>query len=129
MALEMPDSMDECLYFTRRTLDNNGKIVAWVKRKLCSKCGKARMGKPVDKGKVKIRAKEYICPGCGHTEDKKEHEESCEMEIVYTCPFCGNQGEATTNYKLRSFEGAKAYVFECGKCAKKIGITKKMKGL
>ena len=27
------------------------------------------MGKPVVKGKVKIRALEYVCPECGYTED------------------------------------------------------------
>jgi len=127
MAFELPNSMDECLYFTRRTLDNDGKIIAWVEKKECSECGKAKMGKPVgDNGKVKIRAKEYVCPGCGFKQDKKEHEESCEVKIIYTCPHCGNQGEITAPYVRKSFEGVKAVVFECQKCNKKIGITKKM---
>ena len=43
------------------------------------------------------------------------------------CPHCKKEGEATTLYKLKSFEGVKAYVFECGSCGKKLGITKKMK--
>lgn len=127
MGFKMPNSMDECLYFSRRTLDPDGKAVAWVEKKDCPKCGKAKMGKPVEKGSVKIRAKEYVCPECGFTEEKKEHEESCEVKIIYTCPYCKHEGETTTPYKRKKFEGADAFVFECQKCKKKIGITKKMK--
>jgi len=120
--------MEECVYFTRRTLDNDGKIVAWVEKKKCPECGKANMGKPVDEktGKPKIRSKEYICPECKYTEEKKEHEESCEVKIIYTCPHCKHEGETVTPYKRKSFEGVKAIVFECQDCGKKIGITKKM---
>jgi predicted RNA-binding Zn-ribbon protein involved in translation (DUF1610 family) len=85
------------------------------------------MGKPVEGGKVKIRAKEYKCPECGFTEEKTAHEESCTLEVMYTCPYCKHEGEAATEYKKKLFEGMKAYVFSCGKCGKKIGITKKMK--
>jgi len=123
----MPESMDECLYFSRRSLGETGQAVAWVKKIDCPECGKAKMGKPVEKGKVKIRAKEYVCPECGHTEEKKEYEEKCEMEIIYTCPHCGHEGEATTQYKKKAFEGVPSYVFECSGCGKKLGITKKMK--
>jgi len=49
------------------------------------------------------------------------------MNIKYKCPYCGNEGEATTNYKLKTFKGVKAYVFSCSKCKEQIGITKKMK--
>ena len=125
--MEMPESMDECFYFTRRTLENDGKAVAWVLKPDCPECGKAKMGKPVDKGKVKIRAKEYVCPSCGYTVSKEEFEPTLTMNIQYKCPHCGNSGEATTNYKLKSFLGTKAYVFTCEKCGEKIGITKKMK--
>jgi predicted RNA-binding Zn-ribbon protein involved in translation (DUF1610 family) len=126
--LKMPNSMDECLYFTNRTL-GDGWIKAWVYKKECPKCGKEVMGKPVDEktGKVKIRAKEYVCPECGHTETKKDHEEALDLEIMYKCPFCGHEGEATTKYKRRTYKGVKAFVFKCGKCNEKIGITKKMK--
>lgn len=127
MPLKQPESMDESIYFTRRTLENNGKIMAWARKMDCPKCKKAKMGKPVDKGKVKIRAKEYVCPACGYEESKDEHEPKLTVEIIYTCPHCGNSGEATTPYKRKSFEGVPAYIFECGKCKKKIGITKKMK--
>ncbi len=121
-----PESMDDLIYFTNRKKDNL-IIKAWVYKKECPQCHKAKMGKPVEKGKVKIRAPEYICPGCGFKEEKKEHEDTLTVEIIYTCPHCSNQGEATTPYIRKSFEGVKSYVFECGKCGKKIGITKKMK--
>ena len=40
MALKEPSSMDECIYFTNRTLvGGKGKIRAWVYRKFCPKCG------------------------------------------------------------------------------------------
>ena len=123
----MPESMDDCLYFTRRDLDNDGSIIAWVRKKKCPECGKADVGKPVEKGKVKIRAKEYVCPECGYTKEKEEYEESCTVNVIYKCPYCGNEGETTTPYKMKTFEGVKSYVFECQKCGKKIGITKKMK--
>ena len=121
-----PESMEGLVYITNRII-GNGKIKAWVYKKECPKCHKVKMGKPVEKGKVKIRAPEYVCPECGYREDKEEHEDTLTVEIKYTCPYCGNSGEATTEYKRKSFEGVKAYVFECGKCGKKIGITKKMK--
>ena len=70
MALEIPESMDSCLYFTNRSLDPEGQILAWVYKKECPKCKAAKMGKPVVKGKVKIRAKEYVCPKCDYTEEK-----------------------------------------------------------
>lgn len=130
MALKEPSSMGECVYFTRRIIGEGGKgrIMAWVYRMDCPKCGKAKMGKPNDEsGHKKIRAKIYVCPNCAYTESKEEHEPKLTVEVKYTCPFCGNSGEATTPYQRKSFEGVKAYVFECSKCKKKIGITKKMK--
>lgn len=127
MALKIPDSANKCLYFTNRTLDPDGKAIAWVEKELCPKCKKAKMGKPVEKGKVKIRAKEYVCPECGYTEEKKEYEGSCELKIIYTCPFCQHEGDATVPYIRKKFEGVDAFVFECESCQKKIAITKKMK--
>ena len=120
--------MDDLIYFTNRTLEEGkGKIKAWVYKKLCPKCGKAKMGKPVEKGKVKIRAKEYVCPECGFTEEKTEHEESLTLEAKYTCPHCNKEGESTTEYKRKSFMGVKAYVVECSNCGEKLPVTKKMK--
>ena len=118
--------MDDLIYFTRRVI-GNGKARAWVRKKECPKCHKAKMGKPVEKGKVKIRAKEYTCPECGFTEEKVEHEESLTLEAKYTCPHCGKEGEGTTLYKKKTFEGVPSYVVECEHCKGKIGISKKMK--
>lgn len=126
MALEIPESMDELIYFTNRTVET-GKIKAWVYKADCPECGKAKMGKPVEKGKVKVRAKEYVCPDCGFTEEKKEHEEKLTVEVLYTCPHCGHDGEATTLFKRKTFQGVPSYVFVCDGCGQKIGITKKMK--
>jgi len=126
IILKQPESTEECIYFTRRTI-GTGQAMAWVFKKDCPECGKAKMGKPVEKGKVKIRAKEYVCPGCGHTEEKKEHEETLELCAVYTCPHCGKEGEGTTQYKRKTFEGVPSYVVECEHCGDKIGISKKMK--
>ncbi|MFP4524537.1 MAG: hypothetical protein ACLFO2_04485 [Candidatus Woesearchaeota archaeon] len=127
MALKQPESMDDLLYFTRRTLEPKGRVMAWAFKKDCPECGKALMGKPVEKGKVKIRAKEYVCPACGHTEDKQEHEKTVELNVQYTCPACEHQGEATTPYKRKTFKGVKAFVIQCEACGEKIPVTKKMK--
>lgn len=130
MGLVLPTSMDQLLYHSNRTIELDGKpgkVRGWVYKVDCPECGKAKMGKPVEKGKVKIRATEYVCPECGHTEEKKEHEDKLTLEAVYTCPFCGKEGEATTEYKLKSWRGVKAYVILCEHCKGKIGVTKKMK--
>ena len=122
----IPESTENLVYFTRRVV-GEGKLLAWVHKAMCPKCNKAEMGKPVEHGKVKIRAKEYTCPSCGFTEEKTVHEEKLLMEISYTCPFCKKAGETTTIYKRKAFEGIPSYVFACASCGKKIGITKKMK--
>lgn len=123
-----PESMDQLVYFTQRAV-GKGDVRAWVYKGRCSKCGKGLMSKPVDSktGKVKIRAKEYVCPECGNTEEKKAHEETLECEIKYTCPECGNKGETAVPYKRKNFQGVPSVVFQCGKCKAKIPITKKMK--
>jgi len=130
MALKEPESMEECVYFTRRTIDN-GEAMAWVLKEKCPKCGKALMGKPLDPktGQAKIRAKEYVCPKCGYTVPKKEYEDTLTANIKYTCPKCGNQGETQIPFKRKSFQGVQALVFECSKCKAKIPITKKMKSV
>ncbi len=126
MALRQPESTDECVYFTRRAV-GKGFVMCWAFKEKCPKCGKAFMGKPVEKGKVKIRAKEYVCPECKHTVEKQEYEDTLTASIVYTCPHCSHKGETTTPFKRKTFEGAKAIVFQCDKCKEKIPITKKMK--
>lgn len=127
MVCKEPDSMDELVYFTRRTLEPKGKLRAWTFKIDCPKCHKALMGKPTEKGKVKIRSTEYVCPACGYTEEKAEHEPKLTVCVDYECPACGNKAQATTPYKRKTWQGVPAYVFECGKCGEKIGITKKMK--
>jgi len=121
-----PKSMDDLIYFTRRII-GTGKAKAWVYKKECPECHKEKMGKPVEKGHVKIRAKEYVCPGCGFVEEKAEHEGKLVLEVQYTCPHCEKEGVGTTEYKLKTFEGVKSYVVICEHCGGKIAITKKMK--
>jgi len=125
--LKEPQSMAEVVYFTQRAI-GKGNAKAWVYKGQCPKCGKAKMGKPVgDGGKVKIRAKEYVCPACGFTVEKKEHEETLTCDVIYTCPECGNKGEASVPYKRKKFQGMDAIIFQCDKCKAKIPVTKKMK--
>ena len=130
MPLKYPESMDECVYFTRRA-DGAGKSMCWVFKEKCPKCGKALMGKPVDEktGSVKIRAKEYVCPSCKHSEEKVAYEEKLTANIAYTCPKCKHAGEIQIPFKRKSVDGVKALVFNCQKCSEKIAITKKMKAL
>jgi len=136
MTLTQPGAISETIYYTRRTLlgEHEGEAVAWAYKKECPECKNAKMGKPVDEktGKIKIRAKEYVCPECNYTEEKKEHEESLTIEIQYTCPHCGKEGEGTTPMKRKSFtlpndKKAPAYIVDCEHCSGKIAITKKMK--
>ena len=130
--MKMPESMDECFYFTNRTLEGGkGNVIAWILKPVCPKCGKAKMGKPINPktGKVKTRAKEYTCPECGYTVEKQEFDQTLKVEIKYKCPYCGNEGETTTECKRKNFKGVPAYIFTCEKCKEKIGITKKMKAV
>ncbi len=69
--MKEPASMEECIYFTNINI-NSGKVKAWVSKEKCPKCGLGLMGKPVEKGKIKIRAKEYVCPECKYKIDKDE---------------------------------------------------------
>jgi len=122
--------MDECLYFTNRTFGENGKAMAWVYRPECPNCKKGRLGKPIKKGgKVDKKATYYECPACKHQVSMEEADALLKVEVKYTCPHCNNSGEATTVYKRINFQGVPAYVFSCGKCQEKIGITKKMKDI
>ena len=130
MAIKEPESMEDLIYFTNRTLEEGkGKIKAWVYKKLCPQCKKAKMGKPIEDGKVKIRAKEYKCPECNFTEEKVAHEESLNLDAKYLCPSCGKEGEGTAPYKRKNFMGVKAYVVECSNCKAKLPVTKKMKAV
>ena len=103
----------------------------------CPKCSKSLMGKPKDEeGKVKIRAKEYVCPECGYTAEKDEYEKGLTANIKYICPHCKFEGEKQIPFirkkvripdekgKNKSIDSLR---FQCGKCGKDIDITKKMK--
>jgi len=127
MSLREPESAEEVVYFTNRALENDGRLKAWAYRVCCPKCEKALMGKPVEKGKIKRRAKYYVCPECGYDETDKDHEKRLTIEVIYKCPHCSSEGETTTEYKRRTFQGVASYVFKCVSCGQKIGITKKMK--
>lgn len=138
MTLRFPESAKECVYLTRRTI-KDGKVVAWVFKEKCTKCGKGMMGKPKDEktGKVKIRAKEYVCPECGYTVEKTEYEETLTCNIEYTCPHCTNKGEIQVPFKWQKVQvfneeaqkkkSINAVKFQCQKCGKDILVTKKMK--
>ena len=128
MAITHPDSMDDCIYFTRRAGD--GTIMAWVKRVACPECGKGMMSKPLKKnGKVDKKAVIYACPACKHQEPVLEHEAKLNLDIIYTCPKCSHQGEASVPYRRRLFQGVQSYIFACQKCNTIIPITKKMKDI
>mgnify|MGYP001561542225 FL=1 len=138
MSLKEPESMDECIYFTNRTI-GEGKIKAWVFKEKCPKCGKGLMGKPKDQktGKIKIRAEEYVCPDCSYKVEKGEYEDSLTVNIKYTCPNCSHNGESKQSSKRKKIQrideetGKKQSIdavrFQCEKCKNNIDITKKMK--
>lgn len=121
-----PESMDELVYFTQRAI-GAGKARCWVFREQCPKCKGALMGKPVEKGKVKIRAKEYVCPKCNYAVEKKEFEESLTANVHYVCPSCSFSGYAQVPFKRKMVQGVPTVQAECEKCKAKINITKKMK--
>mgnify|MGYP001401963665 FL=1 len=137
MSLRMPESMGECIYFTKRTVGEEGKATAWVFKEKCPKCGQALMGKPIEKGKVKIRAKEYVCPKCDYTVEKGEYEETLTANITYTCPHCSFEGEIQIPFERKRIQlvdeetgkkkAADALRFPCEKCKENIDVTKKMK--
>jgi len=137
--MRFPESMEECIYFTKRQIGEKGKATAWVFREKCPKCKKALMGKPRDEktGKVKIRSKEYVCPECGYTMEKGAYEDTLTANIQYTCPYCGHKGEHQMSFKRKKIQvfdeetqkkkTVDALKFKCKKCGKDILITKKMK--
>jgi hypothetical protein len=127
MALQLPESMDELVYFTNRAIES-GKAIVWVPRNQCPKCKKAKMGKPADDdGHVKIRAREYICPACKYTVEKTAYEDTLTAFAIYTCPSCSAKGEYTGPFKRKNIEGALTFRFSCDKCKANIDVTKKMK--
>ncbi len=127
MALRFPDSMDECIYFTRRAT-GDGKVVCWVLKERCPQCGKGLMGKPKGPdGKVKIRAKEYTCPDCNHTVEKQAYEDTLTASVQYICPGCKSEGEIQIPFRRKKVQGIDMLRFQCGKCKADIEIAKKFK--
>lgn len=135
--LKEPTSIQECIYFTNRTI-KDGSAKAWVYKQNCPKCNKSLMEKPRDKkGKIMMRAKEYTCPSCGYTVEKESYEKTLHVQIKYICPHCKNQGEATIPFirkKAKVFDeeqGKSTTIdtlrFQCSKCNKNIDITKRLK--
>ncbi len=136
--LKEPESMDECVYFTRRII-GDGRISAWVFKEKCDKCNEGLMSKPKNPktGKIKVRATEYVCSSCDNIEEKKEYEEKLTCNIKYKCPFCGFEGETQIPFKRKKVskineetgkrKSVEVLRFQCKKCNKDIDITKKMK--
>ena len=133
MAFRKPESMDECVYFSQRSLKDGegepkGEIVTWVFRETCNKCGKEKMGKPRDsKGKIKMRSNEYVCPECGFSIEKQAYEDSLVAHAEYKCPCCGDSGETQTGFKRKNINGVQTLRFSCNKCSGNLDVTKKMK--
>ncbi|MDD9953120.1 MAG: hypothetical protein OXR66_02185 [Candidatus Woesearchaeota archaeon] len=123
MTLREPESMDECLYFTRRKLENDGWARAWVYRPL-SPDGNP-LGKPKDPktGKVKIRSKVYVDHETGY--EVSADELDLNVEIKYKSPFTGEEGETTVPFKWKTYQGVKSIVF-LDSDGNKIALTKKM---
>ena len=86
------------------------------------------MGKPQKKnGKFDKKSGHYDCYSCGYQETNEQVENNLVLNVEYKCPHCGNEGETTSDYQRKTFESIPSYIFECQKCKKKIGITKKLK--
>ena len=127
MVLQKPKSMEECVYYTYRGLDE-GEVTVWVFRQKCPKCKKAYMSKPRSaNGKVKTRANEYVCSECGYKVEKQEYEDSLTANIDYSCPKCKNKGEIQVPFKRKNVGGVMALRFQCQKCSANIDVTRKMK--
>lgn len=86
------------------------------------------MNKPQKKnGKIDKKASHYVCNSCGYEESSEQVDNNLIINVEYKCPHCSNEGQTTSDYKRKIFEGVPSYVFECQKCHKKIGLTKKLK--
>jgi predicted RNA-binding Zn-ribbon protein involved in translation (DUF1610 family) len=127
--MQLPESMDEVLYFTNRKLEDGTRIIAFTRKKECPECQKALMGKPLDPKtkRPKVRSTTYECPECGYQEPKKAHEEEREVEIEYTNPEGTEKKHAKTPYTRKTWKGVPAFVFENEFTGEKMGVTKKMK--
>ncbi|MEM4267948.1 MAG: hypothetical protein QXK37_03880 [Candidatus Woesearchaeota archaeon] len=121
-----PENMDDLVYYTNRSI-GSGSAKVWVYRQPCPKCGKAKMGKPVENGKVLIKAKEYLCPACGYIVEKMVYEEGLYAQAKYKCPECGFEGECIVPFKRKNINGVLTLRLKCEMCEANIDVTKKMK--
>jgi transcription elongation factor Elf1 len=128
MSLTLPENMESLIYFSRRRI-NDRLVICWVDKEICSECNKGLMEKPRDPktGKPKIRAQEYMCNNCGHSEEKKTHETKLVAHAKYTCPHCDKEGDASAPYKRKTIQGVSTLRLQCEHCGGNIDITKKMK--
>jgi len=138
MNLKQPTSMEECIYFTNRSV-GKGKIKAWVFKETCTKCNKGLISKPKNPktGRPKIRSQEYACSECNNILPKEEYEDTLTCNIQYTCPHCSFEGETQAPFKRKKVQilnketmkkkAAEVIRFQCEKCNKDIDLTKKMK--
>jgi DNA-directed RNA polymerase subunit RPC12/RpoP len=129
MTLKEPSEMEELVYYTRRKLGDCGKIICWVEKELCEKCGKGLMEKPKDPktGRPKIRSTEYVCNHCDNNEEKVEYESKLEAKAKYTCPHCNKEGDAVGPYKRKTIAGVSTLRLQCQHCGGNLDVTKKMK--
>ena len=119
--------MEELVYYTSRTLGEGG-VTVWVFKQQCPSCGKALMGKPKNKdGKVKVRAKEYVCPECGYSVAKAEYQETLTANVEYTCPQCKHHAETQLPFKRKRIKGVLTLRVACENCGAPIDVTKKFK--
>lgn len=128
MGFELPEKMEDLIYFTRRVLGEKGKVITWVPKELCQKCKKGMVEKPRDSktGRPKIRSDVYVCNNCGEETPKQEYEETLTAYVIYTCPHCGKKGEVKAPFKRKTIAGVKTLRVQCEFCNGNIDITKKM---
>ena len=126
MTIKEPENMDDLFYYTRRTLENDGWVRAWVYRPP-SPNGKGLLSKPLDPKtkRPKIRSTIYVDDD-GNEYPVKEINKTLFVEIKYKSPFTGKEGETKVPFIRKTFQGAPSFVFEDQE-GNKIGITKKMK--
>ena len=109
MTLEEPKSMDDCLYFTNRTI-GGGKTMAWVLRPLCEKCNEGRFGKPIKKnGKPDKKAEYFECPKCKAQMTNEEAEET--LKNIQYSHLLGQSNEVSMSQRRKFYWWIKEKTF------------------
>ena len=84
MTLKVPTNTLDCLYFTNRSIGEEGYAKAWVYKGTCPKCNTLTIGKPIKKnGKVDKKAEVYECSTCKYQQPNEEAEAKLKVEIKY----------------------------------------------